>query len=242
MANFSTYGMAGIGIAAAIGFVFALTVLNSSAPLDTSQTGSSKLSQRQSETQPEGPSSFFLEQDMRLADQQDRSQGSAAPLSKEQSADAGADSPQENALLQEESTELHPSISSVIAVNGTSGQVIGEIVPEMAFAIGEPVFIRVQLINPYESEIADHTIVLSVARSGDEEGPQKAGNGTLSYERVANFRGDIAANGSVALEMYWNPDQEGEYRLLLLSVTSYDLSDPDKIEPILSIPIKASEK
>jgi hypothetical protein len=59
--KYSTYGMAGVGIAAAIGFVFALTVLNSNNnPIDTG-TDNPEVAQRL-KTQPYEASSFFFEQ------------------------------------------------------------------------------------------------------------------------------------------------------------------------------------
>jgi hypothetical protein len=60
--KYSTYGMAGVGIAAAIGFVFALTVLNSNNnnPINTG-TDNPEVAQRL-ETQPNEASSFFFEQ------------------------------------------------------------------------------------------------------------------------------------------------------------------------------------
>lgn len=241
MARYSTYGMAGIGIAAAIGFIFALTILNANVPLDVSQNDNPQLAQRQVETQPSAPSSFFIEQETPAAAQQE--EDGAALFSKEQSSDTEADLQQgETAMLQQESAvDLQPTLSSLTAVNGTSGQVMGEVESGMVFAVGEPAFIRAHFINPTDGEIIDHTIVLSLARNGSEDASQ-SDTRALSYESAANFRGDIGAGGNVELELYWNPDSEGEYVLFVQSLTPANLSEPGATEPLLSIAIKATDE
>jgi hypothetical protein len=258
--SISTYGMVGVGIAAAIGFVFALTILNNSnAPLDTTQRDGQELAQqRRVETQPAAPSSFLVEQQQQEVPptttgqrgEEDGSDSSAARLSKEQSRDTGgADSAgqeETTLLLQEQpaatTTESLPALSSLTAVNGTSRQVIGEeVTPGMAFAAGRPVFFKANFVNPSETEIINHTIIMNLARNGSSEASQ-TDKATMSYERAANFQGDIGANGSVKLELYWNPDIEGEYVLSVLSLAPSDLSDQDSVEPLLSIAIKAKEE
>src|SRR5688572_20676215 len=170
MGNFSTYGMAGIGIAAAMGFIFALTVLNTTNPLDTPQ-GETELTQREPETQPSAPSSFFIEQE--------KAQDRAARLSEDQSPEAGADSSQqEMTLMQRESAELRPRLSSLNAVDGTNGKVIGEVVPGMQFVIGKPIFIQADFVNPNDAEIIDHSIILSIVRNDTREGAERGENST----------------------------------------------------------------
>jgi hypothetical protein len=237
MGSFSTYGMTGIGIAAAIGFVFALTVLNSTNPLDTSGTDDPELKQRQAEIQPSAPSSFFLEQQEPITDGQS-GPDSSVQLTKQEDAPAEADSAQqEMALLQEEAGRLKPILFSLTAINGSSGEVIGEVEPGSEFAIGKPVFIQAHFINPNDTELPDHTLILSLTRNGTLDSLQPA-NGA-EFEQAANFRGDIGADGNVKLELYWNPDRAGEYNLLVLSATPADWSKTDAIEPILSLTIKA---
>jgi hypothetical protein len=237
VARYSTYGMAGIGITAGIGFVFALTILNTSVPPDTPQDENPQL-QRGVETQPNAPSPFFIEQETPAAGQQGQDR---AALSKEQSAD---DSQQgEMAMLQQEpAADLQPTLSLLTAVNGTSGQVMGEVESGMAFALGKPVFVRAHFINPAASEIIDHTIVLGLARNGSEDASQQSDNPALSYERAANFRGDIGASGNVELELYWNPDREGEYTLFVLSLRPGSFSDLEELEPLLSIAVRATDE
>lgn len=240
VARYSTYGMAGIGIAAAIGVMFALSILNANVPLDMPQNDNPQLAQRQVETQPSAPSSFFIEQETPAAVQEE---DGAALFSKEQSADTEEDLQQgEMAMLQQEpATDLQPTLSSLTAVNGTSGQVMGEVESGMVFAVGEPAFIRAHFINPTDSEIIDHMIVLSLARNGSEDASQ-SDTRALSYESAANFRGDTGASGNVELELYWNPDSEGEYVLFILSLTPASLSEPGATEPLLSVAIRATDE
>lgn len=218
--------MAGVGIAAAIGFVFALTVLNTNNHLERG-SDNPELAQRQVETQPGAPSSFFF----------DQQEPSAAQL-KQQDGAIGADSSQqEMAVLQQEATELRPILSSVIAVNGTTGEVISEVMQGSRFALGNPVFIQAHFTNPHETDVMDHTLVMTLARNGSRDEGQPANDTVL--EQAANFRGDIGANENVDLEFYWNPDAEGEYALLVFSLTPADLTERNSAEPILSISIHA---
>lgn len=241
MGTFSTYGMTGIGIAAAIGFVFALTLLNNTNPLDTPGIDDpelNQLNQRQAETQPSAPSSFFLEQQDPIADGES-GPDSAVQLTKQQDAPAGADSAQqEMALSQEEAGGLRPILFSLAAINGSSGKVIGEIEPGSQFAIGKPIFIQAHFINPNETEIPDHTLILSLTRIGTIDAV-KPPNGP-EFEQAANYRGDVGTDGNMKLELYWNPDRAGEYNLQVLSATPADLSETDAIDPILSLTIKAN--
>jgi hypothetical protein len=91
--KYSTYGMAGVGIAAAIGFVFALTVLNSNNnnPINTG-TDNPEVAQRLG-TQPNEASSFFFEQQQReqepIADGGQQAGNASAQL-KERDQEAGS--------------------------------------------------------------------------------------------------------------------------------------------------------
>ncbi len=93
--KYSTYGMAGVGIAAAIGFVFALTVLNSNNnPIDT-ETDNPEVAQRLETQQPNEASSFFFEQQQQreqepIADGGQQA-GDASAQSKERDQAAGSD-------------------------------------------------------------------------------------------------------------------------------------------------------
>lgn len=100
--------MAGVGITAAIGFVFALTVLNSNNnPIDTG-IDNPEVAQRL-ETQPNEALSFFFEQQREQEPIADGGQqtGDASVQSKERDQAAGSDlSQQEMTILQQEATDL----------------------------------------------------------------------------------------------------------------------------------------
>jgi len=204
--------MAGVGIAAAIGFVFALTILNSNAGTDNPEAA-----QRLVETQPDADSSFFF------APQ-------APPAGESTAMKSGpADLQQEMSLLQD-TAEAQPVLSSVIAVDGTTGDVIMEVAPGSQFAMGKPVFIRAQFTNPNETAVLDHTLVMTLTRNSTD-------NSTL-LEQAANFHGDIGPGESVDLEFYWNPDTEGEHLLHVFSLTPGNLAQGNS-QPVLSIPVQA---
>lgn len=227
MGKFSTYGMTGIGVAAAIGFVLALAALNSSQP-------NPELAQLKIETQPNAVSSFFFDQ--QAADERALAGESALqPMQQNESAGAADSSEKDMAVLQQEGQEVQPDLSSVIAVNGTNGEVISEVAQDSRFALGKPVFIRAHFTNPSESDILDHTLVMTLSRSGTGDSGQPASENLVE---AANFRGDIGANGNVNLEFYWNPDIEDDYVLHIFSLTQSELSERTSAEPILSISIQ----
>jgi hypothetical protein len=245
--KYSTYGMAGVGIAAAIGFVFALTVLNSNNnPIDTG-TDNPEVAQRL-ETQPNEASSFFFEQQQQreqepIADGGQQA-GDASAQSKERDQAAGSDlSQQEMTILQQEATDLRPTLSSLVSVNGTTGEVITEVVPGSLFAVGKPFFIQAHFTNPNEKDVPDHTLVMTLAHNGTggDAAEQPASDDNMLVQ-TASFRGDISANENVDLEFYWNPDIEGEYVLVIFSLTPTELSERESSEPVLSVSIQAVDE
>ena len=214
MGKYSTYGMTGVGIAAAIGFVFALTILNNTNPLGTG-TEDEELARQ---TQPNADSAFLFQQEL-SANSDDNAAQKSAPRSQ-----------QEMTMLQQ-TAELRPVLLSVSAVDGTT-EAATEVGPGSRFALGRPYFVQAHFVNPNETAVLDQTLIMTLERNGTGNSV----NGTLL--EAANFRGDIGANQNLDLEFYWNPDAEGDYTLLVFSLTPSDLSG-GSAEPILSIPIQA---
>ena len=220
--------MTGIGVAAAIGFVLALAALNSSQP-------NPELAQLQVETQPNAVSSFFFDQDQAADERALAGESALQPMQQNESAGAADSSQKDMAVMQQEGQELRPVLSSVVAVNGTNGEVISEVAQDSRFALGKPVFILAHFTNPSESDILDHTLVMTISRSGTGDSGQPASENLVE---AANFRGDIGANGNVNLEFYWNPDIEDDYVLHIFSLTQSELSERTSAEPIFSISIQ----
>ena len=232
--KYSTYGMAGVGIAAAVGFVFALTILNSN-NLVGSGGGNPEIAQPMVETQPNAASSFLFEQNA-----SDRAGGELAAsgpaLSKQQNEDAAGSnlSQQEMSTFLQESTDLRPSLLSVVSVNGTTGEVISAIDPSSRFDIGKPYFIQAHFINPNDTSVVNHTLVMTLSRN-----EMKGSTESSQLVEAANFNGDIDSHEKVNLEFYWNPDKEGQYQLVVFSLTSTDLTSGEAREPIYSVSIGA---
>lgn len=193
MTNFSTYGLMGIGIASAIGFVFALSFLGNNAALTEERQEESFLLTSQ------------LDDQRAVSDSQE-----GAPES----------------LMMQQAEDLRPTLASIIALK-SSREVIGEVIPQMQFEINKPVLIQANLVNPHEAEIRQHAIILGIRASEDG-----------FDEQLVNFQGDIAGSGNTTLELYWIPDREGDYTLLLFSVTPDDLASAEPAKPIAEIPIK----
>ena len=193
------------------------TVLNSNNnPIDTG-TDNPEVAQRL-ETQPNEASSFFFEQQEPIADGGQQT-GDASAQSKERDQAAGSD------LSQQEATDLRPTLSSLVSVNGTTGEVITEVVPSSLFALGKPFFIQAHFTKPNEKDVPDHTLVMTLAHNGTggDAAEQPASDDNMLVQ-TASFRGDISANENVDLEFYWNPDTEGEYVPLLPVLASLRLN------------------
>src|SRR6185503_13530235 len=114
MGTFPTYGMAGIGIAAAIGFVFALSFLvNNGAIEDGEILQSNAPTEQQRTSEP-------------LADQES---GDASTSAKDSGGEMDSAPAGQTSMMV---TDLQPTLTSIVALD-SSREVIGEIKPEMEF-------------------------------------------------------------------------------------------------------------
>lgn len=217
MGSFPTYGMAGIGIAAAIGFVFVLSFLGNNGAIDDGEILQSNAPiEEQRATEP-------------MADQE--SGDDASTFAKDSSGAMDSAPAGQSAMMQ---LDLRPTLTSIVALDSTR-ELIGEIEPGMQFNIDEPVLIQANFANENPEVISDHFIAMSIRNAGGSETLSQEGQ---PFDHAANFQGNIAANSSVALELYWTPQQAGDYTLLLFSVTPDDLASTEPVRPAAMIPIK----
>ena len=220
MGKLQTYGMAGIGIAAAIGFVFALSIFSANLGIINTNLEQSR---QEKTNEPTG---------------QKAGNNGAAPLfgkSSDQSA-----SPQENLSSNQQvqsSLDLRPTLESILATD-RSRLISSEINPGMEFEVHKPVLILAKFANQNDGLVKNHTISLNV-RSGVVDynnSSETAKQG--QYDQAAYFRGDIAAQSGIELELYWNPDTPGDYTILLSSNTPMDPAPPEQTKPVAIIPVK----
>ena len=222
MGTFPTYGMAGIGIAAAIGFVFALSFLgNNNGAVDDGQL-----------LQSSAPADETQRMAEPLADQESGGAGDSS-LAKDSGGETFAGPANESAMMQ---LDLRPTLVSVVALDNSREQ-IGEVVSDMEFKAGQPVLIQATFANENFDAIGDHFIAMSVrnAEAGETlllEGGQ--------LEDGANFQGSILPNSTIVLELHWNPQSPGDYKLLLFSATPNDLDTGEGIVPTASVPLHVS--
>jgi hypothetical protein len=209
MSSLVSYGMAGIGIAAAIGFVFALSMLNTNTTINANYA---KV-QEQSEDQ-------NLDSSQSLPMEQQNTEDSYAA---DQPVDsAGASTPAKSADVPVRQEDL-----SIIALNDNR-EVIGEVESGMQFVTNKPVFIQANVVNPSQVMVHDRFIALAVKndiydKNASEYAPQQD-------EKLTSFRGDITANSGIELELYWKPERVGIYTIVLFSTDSF--------EPVAMIPIE----
>jgi hypothetical protein len=230
MSKFPTFSMAGIGIAAAIGFVFVLSYFNGISTLDTGKDATSFMRQ---DSSPE-PSSLLIQQQNSEDNQavfanKIEATGNKSSLSE---ADAGS--------MMQQAPIISPTLESISSSNGTSGELIGDVTPEMKFAVNEPVFIKATLANPSGVMIPGHLVSLGISAATEDVSVTRPGESRL-YQDAASFHGDISANGSVEVELYWNPTYAGNYVLTLFSISSNELASDEPIMPIVSIPIDVAQ-
>jgi len=218
MGKVPTYGMAGIGIAAAVGFVFALSIFSANSGIINLEQ-----SRQEKTNEPTG---------------QKAGNNGAAPLfgkSTDQSA-----SPQENLSSNQQvqsSLDLRPTLESILATD-RSRSISSEINPVMEFEVHKPVLILAKFANQNDGLVKNHTISLNI-RSGVVDYSNSSETTEQSqYDQAAYFRGDIAAQSGIELELYWNPDTLGDYTILLSSNTPLDLASPESTKPVAIIPVK----
>ena len=239
MSKFPTYSMAGIGIAAAIGFVFVLSYFNSSTTLDTGN-GNDATSLMRQQSSPE-PSSLLLQQ-QKSDDSQSmfasRMEATEATGNETPSAGSEADA---GATMPQLAPSLQLNLISISISNGTSGEIIGDVASEMKFAVNEPVFIKATLVNPSETVIPGHLVALGISPVNKDVPVTRPGE-SRSYQEAATFHGDISANGTVEVELFWNPTATGDYVLMLFSISSNHLASNEPIIPIESIPVQVAQK
>ena len=173
MNAFTTYGMMGIGIAAAIGFVFALSILANNVGVETKGYDS------------EGRPASSL--DLKQGEQSPSDSGSGAPLFSNQGqatpTEAGKSSgivgPQLSPLMsrvENESTSDQLTLEAVIA-SKADGQLIGNLVPGMEFDLDEPIFIRANFSNYNDEIVRDHAMTMIIRKVADGDSSNSSGNG-----------------------------------------------------------------
>lgn len=212
-----TYGMAGIGIAAAIGFIFALSILaGNSAIINTSPEQS--LQQKTTNV----PSEQAAE---------DSNVPAMGPKSNEGSA-GGSLNQQELSSL-----DLGPTLESIIAMD-PSTRISNQILPDMQFESHKPVLIQAKLANHNEGLLENQSISLSIIRGSN--GVESDSLQTIEQRKdlATNFLGDIGANSSIELDLYWNPDTTGDYTILVFSDIAEELGSPHSITPDAIIQVK----
>ncbi|HXG07258.1 MAG TPA: hypothetical protein VNI77_08040 [Nitrososphaera sp.] len=208
MARFPAYGMAGVGIAAAIGFVFALTLLNNNPAINPELSD-----QRQEEA--------ITFRQTNEADSNGIGRDDASKLADDQEQSA------QLMMRQEEDVNVPPMLTSIMASDAKTGEVIGEVTPGMLFVLNEPVVIQANFVN--QNEVSGHLITLAISKNDDR-------NSQPAYHNAANVRGTIGAGSDFMLELYWNPTSTGEHTLIL-SIESVGKS----AQPLAEIPIRVVE-
>jgi hypothetical protein len=208
MAKFPAYGMAGIGVAAAIGFVFSLTFLSSNPAINPELTD-----------QPQDGATTFRQ----------TSEPDISGTGEENASGRADDQGQSAQLLmrKEDGENIPPMLMSITALDADTGELIGEVVPEMLFAVNERVLIRANFAS--QNAVSSHLITLAVSKSN-------ADNSQPVYDEAANLRGNIGADSNFMLELYWNPTTTGEYTLTLSTAHA-----DESVQPIAEIPVRVAE-
>jgi hypothetical protein len=223
MTKFQAFGMAGVGIAVAIGFVFALSTLANYANDDDAGLDSLQRQDRElSSTQPS--SSLFVQQQQQQ--QQNASDGIASDVygGSEDSAATGMNSIEnetafggEDASLMMQQPEeappsqsLQPTLVAILATDAITGEVIGEAVPGTEFETGKPVFIRAHLMNLDGIQISDSIIALGISNNdGDNNNGEEEGE---VEENTTIDRGLRNGNSSSAMTQHLLYEQAASFR------------------------------
>jgi hypothetical protein len=218
MTRFSAmYGMVGIGVVAAIGFVFALGLISPSINGGPGGLNENPQSQQQQ------PLTSSLKQ-----------QTQSQPLSGVNISDErqGPSSPNSQGAFSAMQTEMGnqsdalPTLISVVALSST-GELISEVSDGTQFKQGVPFFVQANFENKNEATILNHSIIIAIKA-------EKATND----ETMATFHGDIASSSSLNLESYWQPTEPGNYVVSVSSMTGNEMNSTEPVKPMASIAIK----
>jgi hypothetical protein len=223
MGTFPTYGMAGIGIAAAIGFVFVLSFLGSNNGV-VDDAGNAFRSDEPNEQQ---------RMDEPMADQE--SGGDTSLFAKDSQEAMDAAPAEEGASMMQ--LDTRPKLSSLVALD-ENREVIGEVVSGMELMAGKPVLIQAGFTNENQAIASDNFITMGITSDGAGDGLSRQ---DAQFEHAANLQGDIGANSTVELELYWTPQGAGDYTLLVFAEKSGGPSTEKPVEPIASISVRVLE-
>jgi len=209
-----TYGMAGIGIAAAIGFIFALSILaGKSAIINTSPEQS-------------------LQQKTTNVPSDQTAEDSTSPAMGPKSNEGSGETFNQQA---QSSLKVGPSLESIIVIDPNT-RLSNQIVSDMKFESHKPVLIQAKFANHNDGLLENQSISLSIIRGEVAESDSSQTIEQLK-DQATNFLGDIGANSSIELDLYWNPDTTGDYTILVSLDTA---EEPRSITPATIIPVKVA--
>lgn len=272
MTALNTYGMAGIGIAAAIGFVFALSLLSNNNNSSSNQGANLVQQQQQQPTPPHSPSissPLMKKQAQQPFSDSGRQEnlseakndttppstqagqagnsGSGTVAGRAQGMEAAITPRTNNKSMTNNShnssssnqqdnnttttTNMHPVLTSLVMLNSSNSETIGEIKPQTELKLGKPVLIQANFKNnDNETEIIlQHTFGMSIKNQQNRD------------ESFVNLKSDIARGSNIAITMYWEPNKIGEYTIVIFSMSPDDLSSTFPATPVATIPVKVAQ-
>jgi hypothetical protein len=219
----ASYAMVGVGIAAAIGFVFALSLISPSI-----RGGTGGLTENPPGEQSE-QSTFSLKQQQNLpqplaGDNNNNTTGESQNIPSAPNGEGASSSMLAGMINQ---SNIRPTLASVVALKST-GERISKITDGMHFKQGVPIFIQANLENQNPAAtVSNHSIIIGI----------KGTEGTRVSQIVATFRGDISPNSNVSIECYWQPTGTGKYIVSVFSMTPEDLTLTVPAQPVVAIPV-----
>ncbi|MCI0560432.1 MAG: hypothetical protein MN733_18250 [Nitrososphaera sp.] len=221
MTTFPAYGMAGIGTAAAIGFVLALSLLNNDPAIETGNDATTKEARQQLEdsqesalqTQEEVP-----EPESGGASNEDSEAPGSTPMEPEDKQEMAS-----NEMAQQR-TNMHLSLSSLGAYSFPSRELIGSIDPDMAFPAGKSFLLQANFTSPKSS---DEELLISMEVRGNAE--------TIAY---SSLQGRFADSDNISVEVLFSPENAGDYTILIFVLTPSELVSTPPIQPLIMIPVK----
>lgn len=103
----------------------------------------------------------------------------------------------------------------------------GPLSENQEFKLGQPVYITANLTNP---DTSSHDFIIA----SEVRGPVGTAAGS-------HIRATIGGSGYVSVDVYWKPDQVGDYDVLVFQLPVEKLNRGPVMSPIAHIPIKVME-
>jgi hypothetical protein len=104
---------------------------------------------------------------------------------------------------------------------------IGKLESNQSFKVKEPVFIKSEFSNPNNNPV-EYIIAKEIRKDNETQA-------------LTTIQTTLIGSGNVSMEVYWKPEQTGDYTLLIFAYKPEELNRGPVIAPVAIIPLQVTE-